>query len=737
MDVAVGLDFGTTNSAIGWLGPDGAPVLARFAAAGEAEGELHLPLGPLLRPRARTARSRCGSAPGPTRSRATWPSEEKGGRLIQSLKSFLASRLFASTSIFGASFRLEDLAASILRPLREEASRALGAPVERAVVGRPVRFVNAAGPEDEALALARLAASLRNAGFREIVFEYEPVGAAWHYERGLERDELILIADFGGGTSDFSLLRVGPGVRSAGDRARALLGNDGVPLAGDAFDGRLVRHLVAPLLGRGAEFRSLCGRVLPIPSWIYAHLERWHHLSFLRSPKTLQLLLDLRREALEPEKLAALLHLVEHDLGFLLFRAVERTKRDLSEREAARFQFEHETLRIDRPVTRARVRGLDRPGARRDRGLRRRPAAAHAGAGRGRRPRLPDGRLLARAGGAADLRGALRRGEAEERRRAHVRRQRSGAARRRVRPRQRDACLDAVGGVEPRRVARVLAAVPGAVGIARHDHDLGRARARPAAASRASAPRRSCGSRPCGRRASASRASAPSTSSRPRRDALAEARAQLAARVLEARRALLPVLEEDRVAGADLLPAETLPAAEVDLAEVGLEAHAGALAGDRRPRRQERRSGLATTRSGIRQRAAATRCICSRPVSESVTSLLPWKRTLDSPSVSPCRTSTRRRSLGMDPPRSAKGRRIGDRPHGVNPRGRGRAPHASLLDSARARGGRPCAAIAYRAARRTAARRRRRALVALRGRASGARRACGARARPRAEARWR
>ena len=137
-----------------------------------------------------------------------------------------------------------------------------------------------------------------------------------------------LIADFGGGTSDFSLLRVGPGVASSGDRARALLGNDGVPLAGDAFDGKLVRHLVAPLLGRGAEFKSMFGRVLPIPSWLYGHLERWHHLSFLRTPKTMQLLLDLRREALEPERLEALLHLVRQDLGFLLFRAVERTKRE-------------------------------------------------------------------------------------------------------------------------------------------------------------------------------------------------------------------------------------------------------------------------------------------------------------------------------------------------------------------------------------------------------------------------
>jgi hypothetical chaperone protein len=354
--VAVGVDFGTTNSAVGWVGADGAPVLARFAGPGEGPGSETF-RSVLYLDRGEEGAEPLRVAAGPEAIDRYLAAEERSGRLIQSLKSFLASRLFASTSILGARFRLEELAAHILAPLREAASAALGAPVVRAVVGRPVHFVNADGAEDEELALARLGAALRNAGFREFEFEYEPVGAAWHYERGLERDELILIADFGGGTSDFSLLRVGPGVRAAGDRARALLGNDGVALAGDAFDGKLVRHLVAPLLGRGAEFRSVFDRVLPIPGWIYAHLERWHHLSFLRSPKTLQLLLDLRREALEPEKLAALLQLVEHDLGFLLFRAVERTKRALSGAEEARFRFEHEALCIDRPVTRAQFEG--------------------------------------------------------------------------------------------------------------------------------------------------------------------------------------------------------------------------------------------------------------------------------------------------------------------------------------------------------------------------------------------
>ncbi|MDJ0787259.1 MAG: Hsp70 family protein [Myxococcota bacterium] len=349
---AFGLDFGTTNSAIARVGPDGTPTLASFASDAGPTSTFRSVLyfdqeeGPETRVRG-----------GPAAIEGYLESEEKDGRLVQSLKSFLASRLFSATNIFQKTWRLEDLIGALLAPLRLEAEAEFGEPVERVVVGRPVNFVHAENADDERLALARLEASLHNAGFRHVVFEYEPVGAAYHYERGLEHDELILIADFGGGTSDFSLLRVGPRHAEAGRRAESILGHDGVGVAGDAFDGKLVRHLVAPQLGRGASFVSQFGRTLPVPAWIYSHLERWHHVSFLKSRKTLQLLLDLRREAIEPEKLERLLHVVEEDLGFLLYRATEQAKRDLSEADATTLRLDHEGLCIEAPVERADFEG--------------------------------------------------------------------------------------------------------------------------------------------------------------------------------------------------------------------------------------------------------------------------------------------------------------------------------------------------------------------------------------------
>jgi hypothetical chaperone protein len=351
MTPAVGFDFGTTNCALAVVDAGGASRLAHFAGP---DGDAATFRSILYFDREEK------SAPvevhaGPGALLHYLEREQHDGRLVQSLKSFLTSRLFSATRIFEQSYRLEDLIALLARRLREDAERALGMPVAHAVVGRPVHFVGAAGDDDDALAQRRLEAALHNAGFRRVAFEYEPVGAAYHYERDLACDERILIADFGGGTSDFSLLWVGPSYR--GRRGEAILGHDGVGVAGDAFDGKIVRHRIAPLLGRGSEFESLYGRRLPVPGWIYQHLERWHHVSFLKSPRTMQLLLDLRREAVAPEKLDALVRIVDLDLGFLLYRAVERAKRELSEREATRLRLEHDAIALDAELTRAEFEG--------------------------------------------------------------------------------------------------------------------------------------------------------------------------------------------------------------------------------------------------------------------------------------------------------------------------------------------------------------------------------------------
>jgi hypothetical chaperone protein len=267
------------------------------------------------------------------------------GRLIQSIKAHLGSRLFTSTNLFGVQYKLEDLVGLLVRELRAAAEADLG-PLGRAVVcGRPARFSSAETPEDDALAETRLRAALALAGFDEVVFEFEPVAAALGYQQRLDHEELVLIADFGGGTSDFSLVRLAPACAE-------IVGVDGVAIAGDAFDGRLLRHLAAPGLGLGSEYRTAFGRVLPIPAWLYERVERWDQLSFLKSRETTELLSRLRHEALEPELIEALRHLIDDELGFQLHAAVEKTKHALSGATEADFAFEDQPIDLHWTVRR-------------------------------------------------------------------------------------------------------------------------------------------------------------------------------------------------------------------------------------------------------------------------------------------------------------------------------------------------------------------------------------------------
>lgn len=352
----IGIDFGTTNSSVALLAGDAPVQLASFAFRGEQIPSFR---SVLYIEQTKTAQGvkRSHSLTGPAAIEHYLEADEKG-RLIQSLKSHLPSRSLTGTEVFGRRIKLEELIARILTDLRKHAEHQFGRPVRRATVGRPVRFVGSESEDDDAFAVERLREAFTIAGFEDVQFELEPVAAAYAYESTLDHDELILIGDFGGGTSDFSLLRVGPGVRRRGRTPQDLLGNSGVGLAGDAFDARIVRKLVSPALGSNSEARSL-NKVLPaVPAWIYANLERWHYLSFLRTNNVREILKSARARALEPEKIEALIAVIDGDLGYQLHQAVQQVKFELSHAERAEFRFRdgnayssHVDLRI--PVARA------------------------------------------------------------------------------------------------------------------------------------------------------------------------------------------------------------------------------------------------------------------------------------------------------------------------------------------------------------------------------------------------
>jgi hypothetical chaperone protein len=323
----VGIDFGTTNWAVAIADGAGAVQLAPLADASYWRTVLYFEPGGKI------------SAGAPAIAR--YLETEGEGRLIQSIKSHLASASFKTTQILGRKWQLDDMIAAYLRQIRAAAPMDLGS---RAVVGRPVRYWGAEDEADDERAIGRMRTALAKAGFTDVVFEYEPVGAAARYAAKLDHEELIVVADFGGGTTDFSAIRVGA-------KRAEVLANGGIGISGDAFDARVIDAVVAPALGRGSRYvTDEMGGEAPVPAWLYSSLRRWHLLSFLKEENTQRLLGRVARGALEPDKIGKLVSIVEEDLGLPLHRAVEGAKVRLTREDVDRVVLP--ALALDLPVTR-------------------------------------------------------------------------------------------------------------------------------------------------------------------------------------------------------------------------------------------------------------------------------------------------------------------------------------------------------------------------------------------------
>ncbi len=329
----VGIDFGTTNTAVAVADAQGTVQLAALEGAPHWRTVLYFEPGGGL------------TAGAPAIARYLETGGE--GRLVQSIKSHLASSSFSKTTIFGRRWALEDMIAAYLRQVRAASPVDLGS---RAVVGRPVRYWGADTAEDDTRAVERMRTALATAGFDEVVFEFEPVGAAARYAARLDHDELIVVADFGGGTTDFSVIRVGP---TAGG---TVLANAGIGISGDAFDARVIDAIVAPALGLRTRYKvDEFGAEAPVPAWIYGHLRRWHYLSFLKEESTLRLLERVTRGALEPARIERLVRIVDEDLGMLLHRSVEGAKVRLSGVDEDRVALEQ--IDLDLPISRTSFDG--------------------------------------------------------------------------------------------------------------------------------------------------------------------------------------------------------------------------------------------------------------------------------------------------------------------------------------------------------------------------------------------
>jgi hypothetical chaperone protein len=272
------------------------------------------------------------------------------GRLLRSLKRFLPARSFVRTSIGSQSYTLEELIASILRELRLRADRFFGARVQRALLGRPARF--ASTPEDDAFAEQRLRAAAQLAGFTHVDFCPEPIAAARDYRGELAGERLLLVGDFGGGTSDYSLVRMS----SSGFALQDVLATHGVSVAGDALDGSLMRSQLARHFGAEVRYRVPLGdNILTMPRPLMEKLCSPAEMSLLGRRDVQSFLHDVRGWSLGAEDrrhIDQLLTLVEDTLGFVVFEAVEHTKKQLSSSSQAPFSFHVPGIEIEQQFSR-------------------------------------------------------------------------------------------------------------------------------------------------------------------------------------------------------------------------------------------------------------------------------------------------------------------------------------------------------------------------------------------------
>ena len=339
---AVGIDFGTTNSVVALGAADGTARLVDYRAP---DGLTSIFRSALCFWQDEAIRGGVAHEAGPW-GIAEFLEFPQGSRFLQSFKSVAASPSFEHATIFDKRLRFEELGHVFLDHLVAHGGAALAHLPDRIVVGRPVRYVGAR--PDEALARQRYDLMFARLG-RTVHYVYEPLGAAFSFAARLSDPATLLVADFGGGTSDFSIVRIeAPGAA----RRCTPLSSTGVGIAGDRFDYRIMDHLVLPMLGKGGTYESM-GKTLEIPAGHFADFGDWARLALMRNRRTLDQLARLQRNATDPDAIGRMIAVVEHELGYSLYDAVGRLKRALSQADRAHFQFDDAGVTVEAEVMRA------------------------------------------------------------------------------------------------------------------------------------------------------------------------------------------------------------------------------------------------------------------------------------------------------------------------------------------------------------------------------------------------
>ena len=332
-----GIDFGTSNSALVILDTKTNNVVKLFTTPSL-----------LFFPETKSAQEQITFSIG-NEAIERYVENRRRGRFMKSIKKVLPNKSFIDTVIGYKRYKAEDLVSLILIHLKKQADDFLGETVTTAVIGRPVVFDE--NPEKDALAQERLSKAARIAGFTDFYFQMEPIGAAFTYERQIKKEELVLVADFGGGTSDFSLMRLNPKAVHQADRGADMIAQGGVYIGGDSFDSDIMWHKGTSHFGRGVKEEFTPGKQIDLPLSYFQNICSWEKMNFL---DTLRMRINISKSynfSGKNPKVKNLLTLIEDNLGYVLFKQIEKTKIDLTHNNETSFEFNQNEIDFKEPIT--------------------------------------------------------------------------------------------------------------------------------------------------------------------------------------------------------------------------------------------------------------------------------------------------------------------------------------------------------------------------------------------------
>ena len=273
------------------------------------------------------------------------------GRLFQSLKSSLRISGYHGTEVFGQHYQIEELTAMILRRIKQKVDAEAGESIDVAVFGRPVRFSDRERENDVAERRLRTAANL--AGFKEVVFFYEPVAACVEYAIAADRQQRLMVVDIGGGTCDVCVMEFGSAQGTAARLAESrILGVSGLPVAGDAIDREITRMKIFPCLGSHSRYGP---SQLPVPQYLYSSVADWQNLYKLNTEETINWLIAMEGSSTQPEAIRGLRALVRRNLGYPLAREVEAAKKRLSSETETEIALDRDELHIQERIDRSEL----------------------------------------------------------------------------------------------------------------------------------------------------------------------------------------------------------------------------------------------------------------------------------------------------------------------------------------------------------------------------------------------